>query len=362
MKSFSLKKLIYVLLIITSQAHGFDIKGGEVVGRHIHGLATDYQGDPVLVEDRPLIYDKSNFDELISVDEKDFLISGFNHQIGGVYVTQVDSKENKTLDTSALDLASIGGLSYPTAGIKTDWNSILLSESHLINAREPESFIKAYQPYFKEKSSLVKPYNYGWISEVILLDAKGQAKAIKNYALGRLFATEVMMMPDGKTFYMLDSQHSGNLYLFIAEQKNSLAKGTLYAVSRQNNKVSYAQLGKVSALKAKFKLKKLTFDSIFETANPANHSCPVTFKYIESIYGEECLKIKSKNKKYAGLFEPIRMMAMMGTARFSSEISTMKFDADKKQVMFERDGQTEMTFSVGQDTKFDSQYILQESR
>jgi len=362
MKSCYLNKLIYVFLIIASQAHGLEIKAGEVIGRHIHGLATDYQGDPVLVEDRPLIYNNSSFSQLISIEKNDYVVSGFNHQIGAVYVTKVDSESSKSLDTAALNLASVGGLSHPSAGIHTVWNSLLLTEGQLINAAEPDSFIKAYKPYFKEKSDLVNPYHYGWISEVILLDAQGQAKAIKNYALGRLFANEVIMMPDGKTFYMLDSKNSGNLYLFIAEQKNSLAKGRLYVVNRQDNKITYSQLGEMSALKMKFKLKKIKFDSIFESAKPDNNSCASKFKYIRTIYGEECLKLKSRNKKYAGLFEPIRMTAMMGASGFTTAISNMKFDVAKQQVRFNDAGKSELVFSLGQDPKFDSQFIVQESR
>ncbi len=362
MKAYQLRNIIYAFLLITSQAHSFDVDGGEIIGRHIYGLAIDHQGDPLLIEDRPLIYAKSDVNEFINIEKNEFVISSFSHQIGGVYITRIDPKSKNSLDTVALNLASVGGFSDPVGGIKTAWNSLMLTERQLIDARAPKEFIVAYQPYFKEKSSLVHPYQYGWISEVVLLDANGQAKAIKNYAVGRLFATQVLMMPDGKTFYMLDSKNSGNLYLFIAEHPNSLTKGTLYAVSRQQNQVKYTPLGNASALKMKFKLKGMTFDSLFESTQPDNRSCTGTFQYIKTVYGEECLKLKSDHETVAGLFEPIRVMAMKGIPEFGAEITNMKFDASRQEIRFESASQNETVFPVGHDPKLDSQFIIQVSR
>ena len=362
MNPYSPKKLIFVLiaLLITPALHGSDIQGGMVIGRNIYGVATDYQGDPVLIEERALIYGKSSFDKLISFEEKDFMISGFNHHIGGVYVTQVDSKTKNKLDTMALDLANVEGLSYPTGGIKTPWDSVLLTESGLIDAGNAQDFISAYKPYFKNKDNLVNPYNYGWISEVIVLDAQGQSKVIKNYALGRVFANEIMMMPDGKTFYMLDSLNSGNLYLFIAEQANSLAQGALYGVSRQQGRITHIPLGDMSALKMKFKLNKIEYDAIFETAETANQACAEKFTYVNTVYGEECLKVKSKNKNYAGLFEPIRSMALKGGQSIATGLTGMRFDTEKTQIRFKKPDDSEIALTVGQNPQLGSQFIIQE--
>ena len=120
-------------------------------------------------------------------------------------------------------------------------DSILLSENHIIDAANPKEFTDTFRPYFKGKSSLVNPYKYGWVSEIIVLDAKGEAKAIKSFSLGRLFANQVLLMPDGKTVYLLDKL--GNLYVFIAEQANSLAKGKLYAVINRKGNIDYELFG-----------------------------------------------------------------------------------------------------------------------
>lgn len=335
-----------------------EMVSGSVIGRHIFGLATDYQGDPVLIEDKPLIFEKSQFDTTITIDKAKFLVSGFKNQIGGVYITQIDPNNNKALDTVVLNLAKVDGLSSLANGIKTRWNSILMAESGLIDAANPKDFINAFKPYYKGKSKLVQPYKYGWVSEVIVLDSSGQAKAIKNYALGRVFASQVIIMPDNKTIYMLDDL--GNLYLFVAAQEKSFAKGQLYAVDRQNDKLNFTLLGKPAALKVKFKLKKAKFKSIFKSVKPKNQTCSRSYTYIKTIYGEECLKVNRKYKKYAALFEPIRIRAMKGISAFSSKNSQMTFNVDSNELRFSHSGQDDINLSVGKNPKINSQFVIKE--
>ena len=295
MKNFQRYNLVFILLLIAGQTFAQSINSGKVIGRHIYGLAHDYQGDPVLINDRPLIYKESSFEQVLKVADKSFMISGFNDAIGSVYITRMDNSASKQLDTVDLNLASVDGFSQPTDASLTNWNSLLLTESGLIDAAKPDAFIDAFKPYYKGKANLINPYNYGWVSEVILLDSQGKAKAIKNYALGRMFAQQVIAMPDGKTIYTLD--RSGNLYLFVADQVNSLAKGQLYAVSRQQDRIKYDLLGNSAALKVKFKLKKATFNSIFQTTVVKNKRCNKKYTYVNTIYGEECLKLNKKFKK-----------------------------------------------------------------
>ena len=372
MKHNYLFKLILFLALISNSAFlpGADqaasaqdvssqgISGGDVIGRHIYGLATDYQGDPVLINDRPLIYKKSHFDAVIRIDKAKFLVSGFKNQIGGIYITHLDPKNNDTLDTLALNLTKVEGLSFPTNGYRTNWNSVLLSESGLINADNPNAFINAFKPYYKGKSNMVNPYKYGWVSEIIVLDVKGQAKAIKNYAMGRVFANQVIIMPDNKTIYMLDDL--GNLYLFVAEQAKSLAKGKLYAVSRHANRAKYTLLGKPSALKVKYKLKKASFKKIFKSVLPKNKTCTKRYIYINTIYGEECLQVQRKYKKYAAFFEPIRVMAMKDIPAFTTEKNHMTFNVDKNEMTFTQANQEQVSLAMKNDSKINSQYVIKE--
>ncbi|MDX1812043.1 MAG: hypothetical protein R3240_08855, partial [Gammaproteobacteria bacterium] len=102
---------------------------GSVVGRHIYGLAKDYQGDPLLVSDKPLIHTASNFSTFVDVDKTKFLLSSFSDDIGSVYLTDIEADSDKPQDTNAVNLASIGGLSHPVSGVNTLWNSVLMSEN-----------------------------------------------------------------------------------------------------------------------------------------------------------------------------------------------------------------------------------------
>ena len=368
---------IFLLLsesVFSQDFRGEKLNGGDIVGRHIYGLATDYHGDPLLIEDKPLIYDKSDFQAMINIDKALFMVSGFNQQIGGVYVTEVNPKNSQFIDTVALKGDKVGGFSFPTGGFKTSWNTMLMSENGRIDAAKPKKFIDSFRPYFKGKNGLVNPYKYGWVSEVIVLDAQGQAKAIKNYALGRMFANQVLVMPDNKTLYMLDGL--GNLYLFVANQEKSLAKGNLYAIDRENGQVNYTLLGKPAALKVKFKLKKASFKSIFKTAVPDisasnKNRCEKRFKYINTIYGEECLQVKKKYKKYAAFFEPVRVMAMKGISSFTAENSRMKFNSDKNEMTFTvfketvknlSEGQAEIRLALGNNANINSKYVIKDSK
>lgn len=355
---YKLLILTSLLLLTTVQGFSQSLNGGEVVGRHIYGLATDYQGDPVLIEDRPLIYKTSDFEETLTIEKSKFLVSGFSSQIGGIYITQLDPKSNNPLDTIALDLAKVDGFSSPVDGKKTNWNSVLMAESNIVNAAKPSEFIKTFKSYYKGKSNLVKPYKYGWVSEVIVFDSQGQAKAIKNYALGRVFANQVISMPDNKTLYMLDKL--GNLYLFVANQAKSLAKGDLYAISRQQDQISYHLLGKSAALKVKFKLKKVKFESIFKSKTPKKQSCGKSYQYIKTLYGEECLKVQRKYKKYAAFFEPIRIMTMKGISPFTTEGSRMSFDMSKKELSFKQAEQGEIKLALGNNPEIKSQFVIKE--
>ena len=360
MKTLIKSTSLLFALCCASSVYAQDIKGGEVIGKNIYGLATDYNGDPLLVDERPLIYSTSSFDEEIVLGKQTFLVSAFNQPIGGVYVTYIDKKTKKFLDTSPLELSGIGGLSHPQAGIRALWGSVILAEAGLVDAANAETFNKDFKAYYKGKDNLVNPYNYGWLSEIIVLDAEGQAKAIKNYAMGRVFADQFLIMPDSRTVYMLDSQASGNLYVFIAEQPYSMVKGSLYAVGRTEDKLSYIPLGETSALKLKFRLKKISFDSMFSSKTPKNNVCAKKYTHVQTVYGEECLKLKAKGKKYAPIFEPIRTLALKGVAGFGGKQSQMQFDTNNKLIRFKQTGKAEIAFPVNEDTHLNSQYIIKE--
>lgn len=335
------------------------LEGGSIVGRHIFGLANDVNGDPLLIQNDPLIYTSGHADHRINVEKSSFMISLFDHPIGSIYVSEFDSKGEQVVDTFALDASSVGGVSAPNGGVITSWNSVLYSEQASIDTAKPNEFVDEFSAYFKNDRAKVKPYDYGWLSEVILLNDKGDAKIIKNYAVGRVAASSIALMPDEKTLYLLDAKKSGNLYLFISEEAKSLSKGTLYQVQQQGNDIIYNKLFSTSALKAKFKLNKITFDDIFQSAKPVEDHCETGFKFIDTAFGKECLKLKSKNRNYSGVFEPIRTVALKGGMNFVTEGANLELDPKTNNLLLSKDGKTIKTLVLGENSEMNSAYILE---
>lgn len=344
------------------------MEGGQVIGKQIFGLARDYQSTPLMLGEDPLIYEKSDFDSKITFEDKAFTISVFDHDIGSVYLTEYDTRRKKFIDTVALDLASVAGITSPSKTVPTAWNSTLFSEGTPVNSANPDSFIDTFKHYYKNKADLVNPYNYGWVTEIVLLDNNGSAKAIKNYAVGRVSASQLVLMPDGKTLYLFDSENSGHLYMFVAAETNSLTKGTLYIAEDNDGKVNFVELGSTSALKAKFKLKRAKFKTFFDIQDPKSTVCTTGFKLVKTEFGAECLKLKSKNKKYAGIFEPQRVAALKGIKPFGFPSSTdssaleMGFNQDSKVIYFASQQGAKYEYAVTENTTLNSSYAMEQLR
>ena len=349
--------VLVVLLSVSSVLQAADLKGGQVIGRHIFGLVIDYKGDPALVDERPLIYAPSGSIQLTS-SKAAYQVSSIDQVVGALYMTKLSDDNGEPVDTYPLDLEPISGLTHPSPGTKTPWNSVLFSEVNPVDAKKPQAFADIYKPYFKHKVEQVNPYHYGWLAELSLLEAEGSAKVIKNYAVGRLFAAHVLVMPDQQSLYLLDSKYSGNLYLFIADEKGSFSKGSLYVVHQKGNAIKYELMGEESALRVKFKLKKIKFSDLFSVHNPESGQCQKNHIYISTVYGEECLLLKNKNKRYAGLFDPIRVSSLMGVNDFLPSVDGMEYDVNSNQIKFYAKGQVKYISSLGESTEPSSQYVI----
>lgn len=361
MRTFITNCLCLLVLVNTSSIIAEELVTGSVVGRNIFGLANDVNGAPLMIAEMPLIFETEAFNKKISaVDGKSFFVSGFGDDIGGLYLSIFDDDKKHYLDTSAFNLSSVEGLIRPRGGVTTSWGSVLFSEAGLVDGAEPASFIDVFKAYYKGKADLVKPYNYGWVAEAILLDNKGTAKLIKNYSIGRLFASQLYMMPDGKSLYLFDAENTGQLYFYVAKVPESLTDGTLYGVSLVNGKAIYDSLGSTSALKMKFKLKKINFDKLFDKSPLKDGSCASGFNHIVTIYGEECLKQKTKNKRYTGLFEPVRTLAIKRNTHPQVKLMSVKYNQDNNQLELSSADNSSMKFSLGHNDKLGSRYVIEE--
>jgi hypothetical protein len=285
---------------------------GEVIGKSIYGLVTDFQQDPVLLNERVVLNQQRSGEFALDMGEVNFTLEAFGGDIGAIYLSKFNDKGNR-VTADALDGAGVGGVSELSAGAWSPWNTLLFSESPEINIHQPGEFVERFKPYFKHRAEMVNPYNYGWVVEAVVLDSAGSSKLVKQYGMGRIAAHQVLAMPDGKTIYLLDKQ--GYLFAFIADEANSMTKGRLYAVDVSKSKPQLQLLAKSSALKNKFKLKKMSFSQLFKTKDAADVSaCNKPYHLLETPYGRECLAVA--NARYAGVFEPQRLAMIKGISGF----------------------------------------------
>ncbi len=359
--------LTAMAMMTNAQADAEYPQGGEVIGRHIFGLARDYQQSPVMIGEDPLIHRSQasqashhNFAIQEQDAEQNYTVSLFRHVIGSVYLSD-RNEQNEYVDTIALDLEPVSGLTNPVGATRTPWGSLIFSESVDVNTAEPDTFITDVAPFFKGKKDLVNAYHYGWLGEIILLEGGSEAKVIKDYGVGRVSASQIIVMPDAKTLYLLDGDHSGNLYVFVADQANSLTQGTLYGVAYDGRLATYHELGQGAALKTRFRLRRATFKTFFDSAQPEAGQCSGDFRYVESIYGPECLRLQKRSESYAGLFEPVRMMALLPESASHQAVLTMEYDADSQSLSLIQADQQKHTFLLKPDPQMQSQFIMEVS-
>lgn len=361
MKTLIQTSFAILLILATIDVNAQELEQGTVIGRNIFGLAWDAGKKPLMKDGKPLIYKKDSFDVPIQVGKSQFMLSVFKHDIGSIYVTKYDGDTASWLDTMDINLGSVGGVTRPDGGVLTPWDTLLVNENQMIDAANPKQFVEAYAAYYANNQAMVKPYNYGWNVEAILLNEKSDAKVIKNYALGRLSASRVLVMPDNRSIYLYDSEHSGNLYLFVADKASSLAKGSLYAAKNIGGNFQYIKLGESSALKMKLRLKRASFARMFAVQSPTEKTCDKGFQYVQTVFGEECLKVKKRARKYAGLFEPIRVSAMHGVKAVAQRADRLNYDEKKNEILFNKKDAIVARFSLGTDENIHSNYVIRGS-
>lgn len=354
-------KITAIITLIMSSQFVFALGTGDVVGKHIFGLARDYQADPVVINNEPLIYTSDPASLDLALDDAAFRVSLFDASIGSIYLTRFENNRVYT-NTEYLDLSEVQGLSRPVSPVLTNWNSVIFSEAALVDVANADSFKSEFMHYFKTDTEKVKPYNYGWIGELVVFDAAGNAKAIKNYAMGRVAASQVLPMPDNRTFYLLDADNSGNTYVFVADKEKTMTQGTLYLMHAQNSKPSYLKLGDASALKIKFRLAKAKFEDVFDKLDPLNGICPDKYQYINTVYGEECLSINKRYASFAGQLEPVRYAALAGAVPYVKAVSSLRLDVKANQLIFNNKNGNNVILSLVKNPSMNSDYIAEDRK
>lgn len=337
--------LIITLSIITLSASSFNMNGGDVIGKNIYGVINDVKGNPIQIDGKAVIIKDNSYSGFLNIKnkeeelEQDFLVSSFTSPsgIGSLYVTKtkMDEKGIQSIDTAPIDLSSLGGVYSPSKGYKTQWNTYLFTQDKLIDSKDDKKFIQDFKPYFGHKSKLVNSYKYGWGFETVVLNTKGESKAINNFAMGRTFANDLVVMPDNKTVYIYDGKFSKNLYLFVAQKAQDFIKGNLFVAKYDGEKIKWEKLSKNSSLKIKLKMKRgVAFKNIYKSKKVKKGKCAKKYTYISTVYGQECLRVNKRFKKYAGVFEPIRATAMLGVKPFLVDTSSMSYEKDSNMLVF----------------------------
>ncbi len=327
------------------------LRSGQDVGDNIFGLIYDTDGKPITEKDGSLMISNSNdFSSLLPVGKKLFMVSHFESRPAAIYVTELKQDKNGNLhaiSTKNVDFSAYGGLWVPCAGSRTPWNTHLGSEEYEPNAAKvkPNGSINPYYDamadYYGGDLKKLNPYDYGWITEVKILNENGDVKASKHYAMGRFSHELAYVMPDKRTVYFGDDGTNTALFMFIADKPADLSSGTLYAAkwiqtSAKNGgsaKLKWISLGHATDSEVREALdKKYRFTDIFESIKPDGSTPPKGFSSIHASGGHEWLKIKPDMEKVASRLEARRYAAIKGATTEFRKMEGITYNSNKNEL------------------------------
>jgi NAD pyrophosphatase/5'-nucleotidase NadN len=337
--------------------------GFKDTNNEVFGLVKDMNDEIISFEDgNPYICNGTNegvgsgldYTSFLNVNDKLYMVSQFECQIGAMYMTELVQNEQTgalTPKEGTLEFISqkdeFGGFVH-CAGQKTPWESHLGSEEYENDARavEKAGFDKAVgSTYYDETVKFwggdfekMSPYYYGWTPEVKITQ-EGEADYSKHYAMGRFSHELSYVMPDNKTVYMSDDGTNVGLYMFVADKPTDLTSGTLYAAKWEQTSevgvgageadISWINLGHATNSEIREYLDPdgdvttndgLKFSDIFDAVDGTDGTCSEGYTSINTSVGHECLKIKDGMEKAASRLETRRYSAMMGaTTEFRKE-------------------------------------------
>lgn len=334
------------------------MRGGDVIGGVPYGQLLDARGAP-LVDDagKPVDCGGADFAGLWQAQGGLFLIQHIECVPSAMYLTTLNQSAEGLLTATAtrnIDLSGVGGAINACAGQITSWGTHLASEEYDIDARvitngqvDPakDTYNWRYMArYLGVAPQNVDPYDYGWTPEVTLKDAQGTTAVVKHTAMGRFSHEVAVVLPDERTVYLSDDTTAGGgLFLFIADRAKDLSAGTLYAAqwkvrdARKNiYSLSWVNLGHASDLEVDsfVKSRRTMFTDLFETAEPADATCPAGFTSIYSTTGHECLKLKPGMELPASRLETRRYAAYKGATTELEKGEGIVFDPRSGTLFF----------------------------
>jgi len=344
----------------------------------IFGLLKDFDDRPILLNSKPYICNgKKNiigegleYSSIIRQNNKLYLISQFDCAIGAIYLNELEQTSNGRLSVKPNSMRFIsqrdefGGYRHKSGSI-TPWQSYLGSEgfapdAYIVEQKSNRTDLEVIDGIVKdiyyEQTALYwggditksNPYFYGWANEIII-DANEVPHFRKHYSMGRYSHHGAIVMPDRKTVYLTDNSQNGALFMFIADKKDDLSAGTLYApkesVSQDLNqtfiKFNWINLGHTSNRTMKLEIsKKINFSDLF-AISPGNSDmeCPSDFIPFVGSLGFECLKKKNSiSETVLSRLETKRYSALKGADFNFINPKGLTYDSERNRIYIAAQG------------------------
>ena len=323
------------------------LRSGQKVGNGTFGLLYNNNGNPLRGADGSLKISNSNdFTSLLPVGDKIFMVNQFESRPAAMYITEIEQDKDgylKAINTKNIDFSKFNGLWVPCAGSITPWSTHLGSEEYEPNAAKVKangsinSYYDAMADYFGGDLKALNPYDYGWTTEVKVLNEDADVKVDKHYAMGRFAHELAYVMPDKKTVFLSDDGTNVALFMFVADEKEDLSSGTLYAAKwmQRDDKnggtayLAWVNLGHANNSEMQNALdKKLKFSDIFDTSDTPNDD----FLSINTTMGQENLKVKDGMDKIASRLESRRYAALLGATTEFRKMEGITYNPNKNQL------------------------------
>ncbi len=349
----------------------------------IYGQLKDFQDMPIYHPDgrayicnqeKDVVGNGVNFSSVIKQNDKLYFISEFDCAIGAIYIADVEKLSTGELIVKRDTMKFIsqkdefGGYRHQNGSV-TPWESYLGSEGYAPDARiieEKEYSLQrgeepVFDPYYEETAlfwggdlSKSNPYFYGWANEIIV-DANEVPHFRKHYSMGRFSHHTQIVMPDRRTVYLSDNEEKGAIFMFVADKKDDLSVGTLYApkekITKEGNltavEFDWINLGHISNRTMKLNIsEKLKFSDILEITPPnSDLECPFDFKPVIGSSAIECVRDKLKvNKSVLSRLETVRYAQMQGADLNFIRPRGLTYDGDRNRIYIAAEGYVSPVF------------------
>jgi len=355
----------------------FNVKDKVGTNSYQAGQLYNYKMEPIMDPyGKPVLAETPDANSLLNVDGKLYLVSHleydwilsngnsaykeegwYSRMPMSMLLTSIGQASNGKLSATeqkAIDFSSVNGLWVPCFGSQTPWNTHLGSEEDYdlyytagVSESKTSNGLKALnEVYFKNEKS-ANSYDYGFITEVEVKN-DGSTNVTKHYAMGKGTWEMAKIMGDGRTAYYGDDGSNVAMFMFVADKKNDLSAGTIYAAKWNQTSpdgatdggsanLTWIKLGQASSTEIATWKDKYTFSDIFshKTEEEVAGGIPTGYKALKMGHTSiEYLMLKPGMETVAAFLEPRRLAAWKGaTTEFNKMEGISVNEADKKVYM-----------------------------